>query len=561
MTALPDVARMVVLLDARGRPCGERDKSTLHDTRTPLHLAFSCYVVDDDGRLLLTRRAPDKRTWPGVWSNACCGHPRPGETLREAVSRHLADELGLVPTSVVVAIADFAYRAEMADGTVEHELCPVVIARGGDGFSPNPSEVDAFDWVEWSDLTRRALREPDSLSPWSVEQIRQLARLDRSPQARLEIRDPADALLDRVPRVQNRIDGEHADTVGIIRRKVDRHLVEFVTRRGRDVAEASDAIDALHAAIASLSGAGGKRLRPAFVVWGHAAGGGRIGEAAALHAAAAVELLHTFALLHDDVMDRSHVRRGRPTAHRSFADDHGQHLRDPSWFGICAAILAGDLAHVWADAMFDRIDDEPVDGRSARAARQLFTTLRTEVIAGQYLDMHVGCDPRTDEVDAARIALLKSARYTATRPLQIGAALAGCPTDVLDHLARYGDATGMAFQLRDDVLGVFGDETVTGKSAADDLREGKRTLLVLRAMRLATESGRATLADALGRKDLDDTGAERCRDIIACSGALASVEAAIEMHLERAVAAASMLESPASGALTHLALEAARREQ
>ena len=551
---------MVVLLDERGRPCGERDKSTVHDSHTPLHLAFSCYVVGDDGRLLLTRRALDKRTWPGVWSNACCGHPRPGETLREAVSRHLADELGLRPASLVMAIPDFAYRAEMADGTVEHELCPVVIARGGGWLSPHPSEVDAVDWIEWSDLTRRACHEPESLSPWSVEQIGQLARLDWSPHERLGVRDPADALLDGLPGPRKWSAVGQVDTVEFIRRKVDRHLVDFVTRRAGDVAEASDATAVLHAVIASLSAAGGKRLRPAFVLWGHTAGGGQIGDTAALHAAAAVELLHTFALIHDDVMDRSLVRRGRPSAHRSLAGDHGQHLRDPSWFGVCAAILAGDLAHVWADAMFDRIDDESVDRRSARAARRLFTTLRTEVIAGQYLDLHVGCDPRADEVDAARIALLKSARYTATRPLQIGAALAGCPEAVLDHVVRYGDATGMAFQLRDDVLGVFGDETRTGKSAADDLREGKRTLLVLRALRLTTEAGRATLEDALGCTDLDDKRIAHCRDIIAASGALASVEAAIDMHLERAVGAASMLESPASGALTRLALEAARRD-
>jgi geranylgeranyl diphosphate synthase type I len=211
--------------------------------------------------------------------------------------------------------------------------------------------------------------------------------------------------------------------------------------------------------------------------------------------------------------------------------------------------------------MFDRIDEEPVDRRSARAARRLFATLRAEVIAGQYLDLHVGCDHDADEVDAARIALLKSARYTATRPLQIGAALAGCPDDVLDLVARYGDATGMAFQLRDDVLGVFGDETLTGKSAADDLREGKRTLLVLRALRLTTDAGRATLGEALGCTDLDEIRVARCRDVIASSGALASVETAIDMHLERAISAASMLESPASGALTRLALEAARRDR
>ena len=318
--------------------------------------------------------------------------------------------------------------------------------------------------------------------------------------------------------------------------------------------------DALPAAIANLSAAGGKRLRPAFLLWGHTIAGGEPHARPALHAAAAVELLHTFALLHDDVMDRSAVRRGLPTAQHSLAGDHGQHLGDPAWFGVCAAILAGDLAHVWADAMFDRIDDEPVERGAARAARRLYTTLRSEVIAGQYLDVRTGCDPRADESDAARIALLKSARYTATRPLQIGAALAGGSDALLDLLTVYGDAAGTAFQLRDDVLGVFGEEHVTGKSAADDLREGKRTLLVLRALRLADRPGRELLAGALGQADLDAATVARCRDVIAASGALASIELAIDMHLERAVTAAAAVDGPAAAALTQLALASARRD-
>lgn len=560
MSPVAEGAPAVVLLDSRGRPCGECAKSTVHHAATPLHLGFSCYVVDPDGQILLTQRSFEKRTWPGIWTNACCGHPRPGETLREAVTRHLADELGLAPTRLRVALPDFVYRAEMADGTIEHELCPVVIARAGRRLQPDPAEVAEHEWVDWPALVHRAGTRPDSLSPWSVEQIRQMTRIDIDPHDWLQRGDGAGGILDRVPGRRTWSDVADAPSPASIARRVDAHLADFVEERSRDVAEAADAVAALHAAIASLSAAGGKRLRPAFLLWGNAVAGGDPAARSPLHAAAAVELLHTFALLHDDVMDRSVVRRGRPTAHRSLADDHGGHLADPGWFGVCAAILAGDLAHVWADAMFDRIDNEDVDRSSAQTARRLFTTLRTEVIAGQYLDLHIGCDPGADEADAGRIALLKSARYTATRPLQIGAALAGGTPELLDRLTEYGDATGVAFQLRDDVLGVFGDERVTGKSAADDLREGKRTLLVVRALRLADDAGRAVLTESLGRADIDDVQVARCRDVIAASGALASVEVAIDMHLERAVSAASVLDGPASAALTCLALDAARRD-
>ena len=425
----------------------------------------------DDDRLLVTR-AVRKRTWPGVWTNACCGHPQPCETLREAVSRHLADELGLTPTALVLGIGDFAYRAQMQDGTVEHEICPVVFARVSGDVQADPLEVDDHQWLHWPTWSVAALDDPDSLSPWSVEQIRQLFFAGVSPIDHLRTGDPADALLDVVPGRRLRVRPEHVDMLQIIRGRVDAHLSEFLADRSRDVPDAADAIEVLHAAVDSLTSGGGKRLRPAFVLWGAVAAGGAMSGAAALHAAASVELLHTFALLHDDVMDRSDIRRGRPTAHRWLSRYHGGLERDREWFGVCAAILAGDLAFVWADAMFDRLEQEPIGPGAMRRARERFTTLRTEVIAGQYLDLQTGCSPLADENDAARIALLKTARYTATRPLQIGAALSGGSELLLDQLAAYGDATGMSFQLRDDVLGVFGDEQMTGKSTADDLREG-----------------------------------------------------------------------------------------
>src|SRR5689334_5824760 len=138
----------VVLLDQRGRAVGIRPKAEVHGATTPLHLAFSCHVVDQDGRVLLAQRAATKRTWPGVWSNACCGHPQVGETLRGAVERRLDEELGLVVDRIAVALPDFTYRAVMDDGTVEHERCPVVIASVKGSARPWAPEVAAVDWCE-----------------------------------------------------------------------------------------------------------------------------------------------------------------------------------------------------------------------------------------------------------------------------------------------------------------------------------------------------------------------------------------------------------------------------
>ncbi|WP_442913297.1 isopentenyl-diphosphate Delta-isomerase [Kribbella sp. CA-293567] len=163
---------MVVLVDEDGRAIGTEDKATVHHTATPLHLAFSSYVFDRHGRVLLTQRAFSKRTWPGVWTNSCCGHPLPGESLESAVRRRLADELGLVADTVELMLPAFRYRAEMPSGVVENELCPVFRVGCSGEPEPDPAEVAAYEWVEWSDLASRP-----ELSPWCVLQLAELSEL------------------------------------------------------------------------------------------------------------------------------------------------------------------------------------------------------------------------------------------------------------------------------------------------------------------------------------------------------------------------------------------------
>lgn len=175
----------VVLLDDDGHPSGTSPREHVHGTRTPLHLAFSCYVLDDDGSVLLSRRALTKRSWPGVWTNAFCGHPRPGEDLLDAVRRHGRDELGLeVLTDLDIVLPDFRYRAVDAHGTVENEMCPVVLARvpgHRPRVVPDPTEAVEVAWVDVADLGRTSVCAPWALSPWSVAQLRELAELEVLP--------------------------------------------------------------------------------------------------------------------------------------------------------------------------------------------------------------------------------------------------------------------------------------------------------------------------------------------------------------------------------------------
>ena len=173
---LPD---LVVLLDEAGRPTGTAPRARVHTRETPLHLAFSLYVVDTDGRLLLTRRATDKIAWPGVWTNSCCGHPKPEEPIEAAVRRRTAEELGLEVGELDVVLPDFRYRAVDASGVVENEICPVhlTVVPVGTEPRPDPAEVAEHAWLDWSDVRRTAEASPFLLSPWMVLQVAQLAAL------------------------------------------------------------------------------------------------------------------------------------------------------------------------------------------------------------------------------------------------------------------------------------------------------------------------------------------------------------------------------------------------
>lgn len=283
--------------------------------------------------------------------------------------------------------------------------------------------------------------------------------------------------------------------------------------------------------------AGGKRLRAAFCYWSWRAHGGDPGDTevrdAVLGAGAALELFQAAALFHDDVMDDSDTRRGRPAAHRAFAAMHARRAwsGDAGRFGGSAAILLGDLALIASDRELTAAFDGLAPSSVARA-RAVFDRMRTEVTVGQYLDVLAqvlpwGADPVADEERARQVIRAKSARYSVEHPLSLGATLAGADAVALERCRDRGLPLGEAFQLRDDLLGVFGEPATTGKPAGDDLREGKRTVLVSRALASATADDGALLVASLGRADLSSAEIERLREVLHRSGAVDSVEALI----------------------------------
>ncbi|WP_239091578.1 polyprenyl synthetase family protein [Streptomyces sp. SID14478] len=301
---------------------------------------------------------------------------------------------------------------------------------------------------------------------------------------------------------------------------------------------------------------GGKRIRPILAVLGWQAAGGTTDLAAVVRVAASLEMFHAFALIHDDVMDDSDTRRGRPTIHRRFAGRHGDDRTER--YGMSAAVLLGDLAFTWSDCLLHTAGLTPAQ---SSAVMPLISDMRTEVMLGQYLDLRATGE-LTDDVDATlTVNRYKTAKYTIERPLHIGAAIAGADAQTLAACTAFALPLGEAFQLRDDLLGVYGDVRDTGKSRLDDLRAGKNTTLVALALRNGSTAQKARLHTLIGDPALDESGAEEVRTIFAATGAHDTVERMIDDR--HRLALQTLADSPfTAGALTaleHLATTATRR--
>jgi geranylgeranyl diphosphate synthase type I len=351
--------------------------------------------------------------------------------------------------------------------------------------------------------------------------------------------------------------------------RLEEALAVFLDERRAAAATIDPAFGAATGDLAEFVLGGGKRIRPTFAWWGwRGAGGAPDGPEvpAVLRAIAALELIQACALLHDDLMDASATRRGRPTVHVAFAHRHAaaRWRGRPARFGAAAAILLGDLALVWADDML-RGSGLPADV-AARAAVP-WEAMRTEVLGGQYLDVFVQATGDSSARAALQIDRYKTAAYTVERPLHLGAAIAGADPELVACYRRFGADVGVAFQLRDDLLGVFGDPAVTGKPAGDDLREGKRTLLLALAVERAAQRGsRAAVAaveDAVGDPDLTDTTLDRVRALLDELGAVHAVEQRIAELTGSALDAlgAGAVAEPAASRLADLAIAATRRHR
>lgn len=362
-------------------------------------------------------------------------------------------------------------------------------------------------------------------------------------------------------------------------------------------ARIDDALDARATALAEISPdlaplvaearellAGGKRFRALFAYWGWQsvaaiAAEGPLAEletspaehelAAVVSVAASLELFHAAALVHDDIIDNSDLRRGRPSTHRAFEGLHRDHEwdGDAGGFGVSSAILLGDLLLGWADELFEEGLASLGDHEAAHAARTEFFRMRTEVTVGQYLDVleehSWRSRPDSEALPRAhRVIVYKSAKYSVEAPLAIGGALAGGSLAQLAALRAFGLPLGVAFQLRDDMLGVFGDPAVTGKPSGDDLREGKRTVLIGLARQKMPPTAVRVLDELLGDPELDDAQVRMLQNTMRDSGAAEQVERIIahNVRVAREALEGAPLSASATSELSELADRVTRRE-
>lgn len=327
---------------------------------------------------------------------------------------------------------------------------------------------------------------------------------------------------------------------------IEKRMQDLLSEYAERCRQISPASVALIESIADLV-TSGKRLRALLAWWGWQGAGGDADDPRIIEAGVSLELFQAAALIHDDVVDRSDIRRGRPSVHRRFEALHRESdwTQDSAHFGVASAVLTGDLALALSEEVFASAADATAFASSARTA---FNTMRFEVMVGQYLDIKSevdvhGIDPAEARSLARTVVEYKSANYSVVWPLAIGAVLAGADESTLDGLSRFSRPLGIAFQLQDDLLGVFGDPHLTGKPAGDDLREGKRTELIAHALDQLNGDDASRLTGSLGNPDLTDADVVEIQDLLESSGARAALSGEVRDLGEQALTALDALDT------------------
>jgi geranylgeranyl diphosphate synthase type I len=366
-----------------------------------------------------------------------------------------------------------------------------------------------------------------------------------------------------VTRVKPEASAQSLEQLKSLRERVEAQLKDFLTTQGDYFTAIAPELKPAASSLSAFVVNGGKRFRPLFAAVGAMGAGSQLSDAE-IRAFSSLELLQACALVHDDLMDASDTRRGEPAIHKLFESMHAseKYQGKATQFGLSAAVLIGDLALIWSDLM---LNSSGVSNDSLLAALSVHDEMRVELIAGQYLDVFEQARGTQSVAQALNIARYKSAKYTIERPLHLGAAIAMPDTakraQIVSIYSEFGLPLGEAFQLRDDLLGVFGDPKVTGKPSGDDLREGKRTVLMAMTHDRISGSAEAEFMKEFGNHNISESAIARLQEIISETGAAMHVEDLIEELTSTALEAINRdeIDSQVRELLTQMAIIATKR--
>jgi len=366
-----------------------------------------------------------------------------------------------------------------------------------------------------------------------------------------------------VTRVKPEASVQPLEQLKYLREEIEAELQDFLTAQSNYFTSIAPELKPAAGSLSAFVINGGKRFRPLFAAVGAMGAGSNLSQSE-IRAFASLELLQACALIHDDLMDASDTRRGEPAIHKLFESMHiaENYQGKATQFGLSASVLIGDLALIWSDLM---LNSSGVKSDSLIAALSVHDEMRVELIAGQYLDVFEQARGTQSVAQALNIARYKSAKYTIERPLHLGAAIAipdaAKRAQIISIYSEFGLPLGEAFQLRDDLLGVFGDPKVTGKPAGDDLREGKRTVLMAMTHDRISGAAEAEFMQEFGNHDISESAIARLQEIISETGAAMHVEDLIEELTSTALEALNRDEivPQARELLTEMAIIATKR--
>ncbi len=476
----------LILVDSDDEKLGYASLEETHTGHGKRHRAFVTLLINSKNQVLLQKRR--HRLFDGFWDLTAISHTLHvnglDETYQEASDRALKKEMGIGSVEVR-NIGAFTYFAQ--DGkNCENEYCAVLIGNYDGEYRANPLEVYGSNWVGFASFIKDVERNPKKYTPWAVRAAKILTKTDLSMGNASVFGEELEKFLKTF--------NSYASSYFQKRFKALGQYPSLIRRFYKDLEDISQ---------------GGKRMRGFLVYLGYLMGGGKETKSI-LSVALAVEILHTFLLIHDDIIDKSDTRRGKVTIHKRFEKIFGQH------YGVSQGIIVGDIACFEALSLVNSSDFE--ESLKVKCQKKLYEVI-LETAYGEALDVEYSYRPAKIK-DILNVADLKTARYSLVGPLTIGGLLGGASERQLAAYEKFGLAMGLAFQLQDDYLGVYGDEKVLGKSVLSDMREGKNTLLIYKARELGTTDDRKIIDRLWGKPDSKIDDLEKIKKILINIGAV-----------------------------------------